>query len=330
MKTFDLSKKYNFDNDVQKNIKKLYKKFGKRFNIKYNKIMIPVKLYKKIYKETGNSFYVLEYYLKKQYEDLKPFQILFYDESSQTFDKNDITYIGNIHRTEDISGSTMVKFVIELQKKLKVKKTTLFDGATVYCNDQKIDLTFFKLIEKKRTFYQKFGFKFSTDGIYPLRRIQYGPKENFQKIMNRCIDKFRKIKVSGYLKLHKQIVDLINIIIKKQDYKKVEIVNKEYENNIYKLDSQIEKELLEQIKISNKIIKILSDTKKVYLYQLLIELLKKGYCHYYSDIMEYIIKNNLYKIKYKSKTIIFNNLELFEIIFHLRNNSRYELELITN
>lgn len=324
MKTFDLSKKYNFDNDVQKNIKKLYKKFGKRFNIKYKKNMIPVKLYKKVYKETGNSFYVLEYYLKKQYEELKPFQILFYDESSETFDKNDITYIGNIHRTEEISGSTMVKFVIELQKKLKVKKTTLYDGATVYCNDQKIDLSFFKLIEKKRTFYQKFGFKFSTDGIYQLRRIQYGSKENFQKIMNKCIDKFRKIKVSEYLKLHKQIVDLINIIIKKQDYKKVEIISK---SNIYSKQYQIEKELLEQIQQSNNIIKILSDTKKVYLYQLLIELLKKGYCHYYNDIMEYIIKNNLYKIKYKSKTIIFNNLELFKIIFQLRQNSRFELEL---
>ena len=44
MKTFDLSKKYEFTNDLQKNLKILKKKFGSKFLIKTKKFTIPVLL----------------------------------------------------------------------------------------------------------------------------------------------------------------------------------------------------------------------------------------------------------------------------------------------
>ena len=40
MKIFDLTKKYDFTNDLQDNLKLLHKIFGSNFNIKFNKIKV--------------------------------------------------------------------------------------------------------------------------------------------------------------------------------------------------------------------------------------------------------------------------------------------------
>jgi len=329
MKIFDLSKEYKFiGKDVQKNISVLYKKFGKRFTIKYKKMKVPVSLYKRIFKHSGKTFFILEYYQTKRTEELKPFKIEFIDESSSDYKLNNTTYIANIHNTNEISGSQMVDLVVSIQRKLNVIKTTLFDGATIHCNNIEINLSFFKLIEKNRTFYQKFGFKYSTDGIWPLLKAMFGNKKNVQKIMHNSLNLFKKIKISEYITKHKQVIDLISNIIKKQDYHKTDISSYDFFNNDprYVKSSKIEEHLIEQVGISNKVLKICMNTKKKYLYQLLIELLNNKKCQEYDTIMKYIVENNQYQIKYMKKTITFNYIKLFNIIGKLKQ-ARFELEL---
>ena len=60
MKTFDLSKKYEFTSDLQKNLKLLKKEFGKKFLIKTKKFTIPVLLIEKNIKLIKNKIFSIK------------------------------------------------------------------------------------------------------------------------------------------------------------------------------------------------------------------------------------------------------------------------------
>ena len=160
MKTFDLSIKINFSNDVQRNLKILKKLYGKKFKIRTSKFTVPVILKKEKLLVDGITPYVLIYDIGIYEEKEYPFRILFSDGEPPELG-NDV-HINHIHKTDDISGSEMVNLVLEILKKLQVKYASIYDGTKINCGDSKMDLSFLKLIEKKRSFYEKFGFRYSV------------------------------------------------------------------------------------------------------------------------------------------------------------------------
>ena len=327
MKTFDLSNDYKFiGTNVQKNLYQLYKIFGTKFYIKHKKLKVPVFLYKfKFEHSKRKPYFILEYFQLKQTDSLKPFKIDFFDSVKQTNNNN--TYIANIHKSDTINGSKMVELVLAIQKKLNVEKTSLYDGAEIDCKDKKVDLSFFKLIEKRRTFYQKFGFSFSLEGAWPLLETLFDNKNNMASVIDNYITLFRKIKINEYVTKYKEVIDLVASVIKKQKFDNVEIklLRSPYEDgNLYVKQDKIENELIELVGTSNKILKICIKTKKIYLYQLLIELLNDKKCDDFETIMKHIVKNNMHKIIIKSKQIVFNHIKIFKTIQIIRNNSKYE------
>ena len=119
MKIFDIQKEQNFTDDVQDNIKILLKKFGSKFNIKYKKHILLVE----IHKDINLKCYALYYNIENRTYDLFPFKIIFRDPITTELNNN--TYIGNIHKTENISGSDMVKIVMAINKIFKSKWCTI-------------------------------------------------------------------------------------------------------------------------------------------------------------------------------------------------------------
>jgi hypothetical protein len=118
---------------------------------------------------------------------------------------------------------------------LKVNKVYIHDGTTIKCGSEKIDLSFLKLLEKKNTFYMKFGFDFEiTDNIN--LEFKYSTKEDLKKE----IDKFKQGKLfykiliklfnddcASYYKLYKNIIinNKYKIIYGKK------IINRQYKND---------------------------------------------------------------------------------------------------
>ena len=153
MKVFDINSPPKFTNNLQKNILVLKKIYGKSFIIKDGDIELPSKLYQ--VKEPNNptfKFYSLVYDIKDRDNWLFPYKIAFIDFIVRGCPKdvsksilNNNCYISNIHRTDKINGSTMVKTILNLLKVLKAQRVTLHDGASVKCeaNGQDIDLSFF-------------------------------------------------------------------------------------------------------------------------------------------------------------------------------------------
>ena len=221
MKTLDLNKDLGYKKgDLQNNIKDLKKKYGMKFMIKYKKFKIPVKFKVNHKKLIGLSYLSLQYDIKKKTHYLLPFQIDFLDSTGNSYKLNNKVYIGEITKTDKISGSNMVKFVLELLKKLGTVTAKLYDGATVNCGNEELELSFFKLIEKNRKFYEKFGFKLTTKYSSWSRKI-FPNNSTFYNILYQRIDQFKKIKISYYIKIYSKVLDLICNVIKKQDFFKL-------------------------------------------------------------------------------------------------------------
>lgn len=327
MKIFDLNKKVTYKKDeLQNNIKDLKKKFGNRFIIKYKKYKLPVRFITEHLKLVGLSYLSLQYDIKKQTDYLLPFRISFVD-SDGGYKLNNNAYIANIHKTKDISGSQMVEFVLELLRKLGANRASLHDGAEVKCGDFDMGLSFFKLIEKKRGFYEKFGFKLTT------QLSNYGKKEfpnnsTMFKLLYNTIDEFKKIKLDYYKNTYIKILEIIFDVIKKQDYHKVDISilthidiqNKNDPSILYIKSEDIKGKLLNLVKECDIILGIIKNTKHKYLYKLMIELFNdQQKCKSYIDIMNYIIHNQFYMIKYGKRIVKLENKFVFSAIFQIKN-----------
>ena len=91
---------------------------------------------------------------------MDPFSIYFFN--IDTLKLKNISYIANIHKTPLYSGSELVKFCLEINRILGVKKTLIRDMADIKCNANGSDmnLSFIKILETYKTFYMKFGFDF--------------------------------------------------------------------------------------------------------------------------------------------------------------------------
>lgn len=301
-----------YSKKVNENLKDIIKKYGSKFIIKYKEYNIPVRLF--LYKNKYNNhqkYYVLEYYEEKPRDPLLPFQIIFYD----LFGKNtEHAYISNIHKTDKISGSTVVHFVINVLKLLNVQFVSLHDGATIDCGAKRVRLSLYKLIEKKRTFYQKFGFKyFVTKGTYG--HSLFDNEENVHRLINKCVKEIRKIKIINMIKICTNMLNIMTQVIKEQKYDELDIIRTNLNEVIYydKIDTN-RKTVIEFMHHLDNILRIMKTTKKKYLYQLLKDLFNSTQCDDYLIIEQFLQRDVPYQVKYKHKKITIDYAKYFNIL----------------
>ena len=112
-------------------------------------------------------------------------------------------YIASIAKSDKISGSEVVKFVIDFLKSFKqVKKAYLMDAATVNCknSDDTISLSLYKLLTSYVGFYKKYGFRLV---------INYGKEEDITNKMVHLAKKVANYKVKDILKNFKEIIKFV-------------------------------------------------------------------------------------------------------------------------
>lgn len=321
MKTFDLSKKISFSNDVQRNLKILNNLYGKKFKIKTSKFIVPVIFKKEKLMVDGITPYALIYDMDILEENEYPFRILFSDGEPPKLGND--AYINHIHKTDNISGSEMVNLVLEILKKLQVKYASIYDGTKVNCGDSKMDLSFLKLIEKKRSFYEKFGFKYSVKYNGFNTRKMFLTDEKFYKLLYQTIDKFRKIKVSYYKKKINDVISLISKVILNDDFENVNLTiirpNINYDKDYYySPNKDNKKNLFDMLKNLSDLITILNKSSEIYLYELMIRLFNKD-CKQYLKINDIIIKSKYHYIEYKNKKITFDYKYIYKFLNFLRS-----------
>jgi len=334
MKILDLNYPPGFSKNLQKNILMLKKLYGQKFIIKDGELELPAHLYLVV--EPNNKklkYYSLIYDLEDRDNWLLPFKIAFLDMSydidncdnnSNQFLNNNC-YIANIHKTDKITGSTMVTLVIKLLKVLHAEKVTLHDGAHINCynSESEIDLSFFKLLEKGITFYQKFGFKFK---MTKQDITSYGSTSNMMKTLRRDLDNIHKIKLEYYKDAYIKILDIINNIIKNQDYENVKIyLHHPYKPYLVQQD-KVKDFVLSTVKDIDTLLNIIKNSKRKYLVELMIDLLYAD-CSSYLVLEDLIFKNRFAGIKYKNKGIYLKHHNIFRNLQHIRNNAIFEIVL---
>ncbi len=323
---FDLKNiKLKFGSNPIKNLEILHKNYGSRFKIKYDDVDVNVVLQKKTLDSNNQDFYVLNYDEPDRTDELYPFKIAFFDPIVNKINGN--SYIANIRKTKKISGSTMVKLVLEINRALKVKKTFLWDGSSVQCQNEDIDLGLMKVFEKGQTFYMNFGFKFDTT-ISNHNLVVFEDSTQLELKLNFLLNKVKKITIKSIIKQYEQLLDIITQIVKTQNYESFKIIN--LETYSYRPISSNQTIIVEDPKKRinglfdeiNQVLKVLFKTKKKYLLDYIVELFKSN-CSECVILLKYLCYNYNYKIIWNKKIIQRNYLIYFHYIIAIRKYFYY-------
>ena len=327
MKILDLNHPPKFTDNLQKNVLLLKKIFNKKFIIKDSDLEFPVYLYEIVEQDNPKmKYYSLIYNEEERYDWLLPFKIVFLD--TIAVEKNNNCYIANIHKKDNISGSIMVTFVLKLLKLLHVEKAYLHDGANIQCanSDFNIDLSFFKLLEKGITFYQKFGFNFYLAENNSDLLLNFGSLDNMMKSLKNDLKNIHRIKIKYYRDAYIKILDIIKESIKNQDYENVKIyLHHPYKPYLVKPD-KVKEHLLSTIRDIDSLLHIIKGSKRIYLTELMVDLLYKD-CNSYLKMEDLIFRNMFKGIKYRGKGIILKHHKIFRNLMFIRNNAIFEITL---
>lgn len=321
MKQLNISK-YKSITGVKNNIDKIHKSYGSIFNIVYKKKTFPVKYFYK--KNIGNDkIDYLEFYEKKRHTFIKPFLLQFYSQKDD-LNKNNC-YIVNIHKTNEITGTEMMDFVLYFLKKLDVKKVFIFDDTKVECNDRTMDLSLQKLLTKNKSFYQRFGFKYYlSDSDDPIKLKIIG-KHNIINCLNNKLKEFKNIYIRDILHFYIGSFDLINSVIKNNDYSKLEIgyYDSNYNEIIYNDIKNNKKEVDRIIRNYLVLLPILLNNKNKKLYLLLKDFFFNE-CEKYLIVSDNIFYDKFYSISYKNLKYHKYNKKLFDILIYIRQLGLYK------
>jgi len=293
-------------------------------NIKINKIVLPVKIEKK---RLGNktSVYVM-YYDKTLTENLYPFYIQFKKIMSEDVNS---AYIANIHNTYNLSGSVIVESVIKILQAMNIKRVYLGDGAEVDCKGAEVDLSMYKVIEKGRTYYMKFGFKLYNNVSSP--DIHDFKDENvMMQQFDQYLSTIRKIRVSEVLNKYRALLQMLNKVILDQKYANFTImaihdINSKPYN--YREIPNPQSKILNLIELCTAMIDILNKSKNVYLYKYLIKLIESGECIDYQYVINRFTNGPHYIMKYNEKTINMEYTAIFEKLDQFIHWRWYYLDL---
>jgi hypothetical protein len=304
---------------LKENVSKLYKKYGSKFSIRMNKITIPVQLVKTKL-PNGVNFFRLIYDIEHRTTKLTPIIINFLDPIKA--ETNNFSYISSIQRTNDISGTDLVKICLAINRILGAQKIYIFDGTEVLCekNNQVMDLSYIKLIERGTTFYMNLGFDFEvTDSDFFNKR--FSSNNDLKKQIYNLLKKIRTIKTITLIKEYEETLSLLVKIIKDNYSGKFEILfnnsnltrkSEIYSNNPYRKITEI----FDECKI---ILDILNKYKNIDKFYIILVKTFRENCDEYIILNKYIMENDRSKIIY-NKTIIKRN---YVIDFDLLKNLRY-------
>ena len=309
VKIFDLNSSTNFHykkGNLQENLDNFYQTYGSKFKLKYDKILIDIVL-ERAHLPNKLKFYRMIYDIPYRTTSLKPFAIDFIDPNLVCLNNN--TYISNIQRTENISGTEMIKICLNINRILGAEKTYLSDGTTITCekNKETFDLSFLKLIERRSTFYTNLGFDFDIDKVRWFY-TKFDSKEDLKKQINILINEIRSIKTDFLIKEYKKTMDLIIKIIKNNFSGDIQIIldnsHTTHIDQYYTETKNLDKSLMEILTESKEMLGILNKYSKKYpyMYKILIDTFKND-CSEYSILNKYLIKNNRSKIIYNGKII---------------------------
>jgi hypothetical protein len=318
-KIFDLSKNYPEykKGDLHKNLSNFIKKHGLNFKLKYEEHTLDIQI-KKIKLPSQIEYFSMVYDIPARTYKLKPFVIDFID--PRTLEKNNNTYIRNIHKTDKISGTNMVKICLAINKILGADKTCLGDGTSIICeqNKEQLDLSYLKLIEKGITFYMNLGFDYEfTEKMEDIYfGVRYLDKSKFLNDLHKNLENIRNIKTNDLIKECKNTLTLVNEIIIDNYKKKFEIL---IDNSI-----PVVVDTIHQENPKNKINDLFNECKTVldilnkysnetYFYKLLIKLFKDS-CAEYSTLLNFVSKNNRTKIIYGNKKITRDYIKYFRYL----------------
>jgi hypothetical protein len=289
--------------EVQKNIKYIYEKYGESFNIKYKNHILPVILTKK-YLPNGREYFSLKYDIPDRTLELLPFRIDFIDNISMQL--NNITYIGNIHRTTNISGNEMVNICLRINKLLGAKKTRLIDAAGIYFNNKKVDLSYLKLLERGQTFYMNLGFEFeitNTQFMY----FKFDNKKQLKKYVNELIERLKSIKIEDLKEEYSKILELINLAVKENNKDLFQIIlTDEYEfveQNFSRYKERPFESIPELFQECYYVLSILNNTKFTYLYELLVDLFRIQNKENYLKLIQFLSESYRHKIIYGEQEV---------------------------
>lgn len=322
MLIFDLDEKnIKFKNKLQSNIRLLYYKFGNKFMIKDGNIIVPVSL--EIIKTNNTKYYSLYYDIEYRDNYLLPFKIDFIDTCSYKLNNN--CYIANITKYQNISGSVMVNFVLKILKILKAKIATLYDDTSIRCGDGKIGLSYFKLIEKQESFYQRFGFKYM---------LKCNPKEDFfnkftsdkgiNRFLQNIIESIKKIKLSELLDFYKLIISILIEVNENKNFDDLMLI-KEYIKGYIIYEKEITKKKIKSfIKDIQKFIDNLLEANKSYdtMFDLMINIFKNN-CELYTFFIDSMVNHYLIGIRYKNKNYITNYKQPFFDLYAIKDLRLY-------
>lgn len=318
IKIFDLDNPPDLGPDLQNNLSKIYDLFGSQFTTKSGNIEFPTILEKRML-PNDVWYYSFMYDEPNRTNELRFIKIDFYNRVTAQTDNQ--AFINNIRKTDKISGTEMVKLVLQICRILGVKKVLLGDGASIPCGNVDVDLSFIKLLEYDMTFYMKLGFDFEiTNDQYPP--IRFTDKTKLKKEVSNLISQIRQIRTKDILDECRKIINLVSDVAKTQDFAKFKVLLRDRDDYI-KIDTFYRDKLPEFVgKIFQDcydIITILLTSQEEYLYKLMICLFNKE-CKKYITLKSYMT-SPIYKIIYdsdsidKTYNILFNKLALLRGVY---------------
>jgi hypothetical protein len=326
VKTFDLAKKYPQykKGDLHNNLDKFIKDFGKKFRIKYGSIVLDDVIIMSVYAPSSTKFYRMMYDIPNRTTTLAPFIIDFIDPFKSVVNNN--TYIANIQKTKDISGSNMTKICLAINRILGVTKTSLGDGTQITCEKtkQELDLSYIKLIERGTTFYMNLGFQFDAnkEQSTPLYFYKFNDQESILKHVNMLINNIKSIKTTDIIKELENTFDIINEAVKGNYSKKLKILYNKYPNptrdNII-CENDPEQKLVDIFKESKDVLDILYEYKnEKFIHKILINLFKTS-CEKYFILYKYFVENERMELSYGKKAVGRRYRQYFEQLAVIKN-----------
>lgn len=324
---------------LQKNVATIYENMGEQFIIKFNTHLIIAGLFRNKNLTNEKEFFRLYYegeivgnkFIKRKNttQNLFPFIIDFIDPI--TCELNNNAYINNIHKTDNITGSEMVELVKKICDVIGVKKVYLLDKTSVVCNGNTLNLSLFKLIEKGRTFYSKFGFEFDINNYYNLYTNKFDNIKQLDNKINSLIDNIRKIKTKDLIKFAEELLEILELVVKNQDYNNLTIKKsytsiKDIHADVFEISDP--KNNINQLfgKLHN-LLMILLEVKEEYFYHFLIETFNNSKkAHLYKETLDYLTLDGIYSVKYNDKELV-NNFDLyFQNLNSIQRNHFYSYE----
>jgi hypothetical protein len=318
MRTLELKLSKNMPNDLQKNLANLYSKYKGKFIIQHGEHKIQVIMTKNTHEFSKLVYYSICYDVPNRDYELYPFLINFIDVIDKNI--NDNCYIAHIHKTDKISGSEMIKLVLDICRYVNVKTAYIYDGTTVNCGKNEYDLSYIKLLEKNATFYMKHGFDFMASKSDFFSRY-FINKESKKKYIIDLVKKCKTVKNKDICDFYKKLLKYCTDMILSQDYKHFKQHNKRVTEEITWLGKE---NIITLITEANDMLGLLHNCKEVYLYQTMIRIFNdKDNCSKYDTLSQYITDNICYMVEFKNKKIIFDIYDSFKLLKELRYSYFY-------